>query len=111
MPALGEGLRSAELLKGRREPCAKRGIPRPQFADETCCGHSQSPAQLRLIERADECLCERTGHGSGEAIDAAPEDGVLSQAEAGEGEHVIAEPTDPVFGLPWLAALDARPGV
>jgi hypothetical protein len=102
---------SAELLKGRREPCAKRGIPCPQFADETCRGHSQSAAQLRLIERADECLCERTGHGGGEAIDTAPEDGVLSQAEAGEGERVIADPADPVFGLPRLALLDARAGV
>jgi hypothetical protein len=111
MPALGDALRGAELLKCWREPCAQRGIPCLQFADKTCCGHSQRPAQLRLIERADECLCERIRHGGGKAIDAAPKDGVLSQAEAGEGEHVIANPADPVFGLPRLAALDARPGV
>ncbi len=54
---------------------------------------------------------ERIGHGGGEAIDAAPVDGVLSQAEAHKGEGVIADPTDPVFGLPWLVALNARPCV
>src|SRR5437764_5865391 len=97
-PALGDGVRSAELLKWWLESCAMRGIPCLQFAEKTCCCHRQSPAQLRFIERADECLCERTGHGGGEAIEAAPEDGVLSQTEAGEGERVIADPTDPVFG-------------
>src|SRR6266568_3966599 len=107
----GPGLGSAELLKERLESSAERGIPLLHFTDQTPGRHGESPTQLRLIERADKCACERIGHGGGEAIDAAPVDGVLSQADAREGEGVIAYPADPVFGLPWLVALDARPGV
>src|SRR5450759_1160682 len=107
----GLGLGSTELLKERLESSAERGIPLLQFSDQTPGYHSESSKQLRLIERADKRICERIGHGGGEAIDAAPVDGVLSQADAREGECVIAYPTDPVFCLPWLGALDARPGV
>ncbi len=75
---LGDGVRSAELLKEWRESCAKRGIPCRDLANQTRGRHNERPAQLRLIERADERIREWVGHGSGEAIGAAPIDGSLS---------------------------------
>ncbi|HEX6551697.1 MAG TPA: hypothetical protein VF026_02960 [Ktedonobacteraceae bacterium] len=105
------GLGSTELLKEWLESSVERGIPFLQFPDQTRGRYSESPTQFRLIERADKRTGERVGHGGGEAIDAAPVDGVLSQTEAGEGKGVITDPTDPVFGLPWLVAFDARASV
>jgi hypothetical protein len=32
----------------------------------------------------------------------------VTQAQARQRQHLVADPADPVFGLPWLAALDAR---
>ncbi len=99
---------STEFLKEWLESSAERSIPFLQFTDQTSGRHRESPTQLRLTERADKGICERIGHGGGEAIDAAPVDGILSQAEACQGERVIANPADPVFGLPGFVALDAR---
>ena len=33
----------------------------------------------------------------------------MAQAQAGQGQDLVAEGADPVLGLPRLAALDARP--
>jgi hypothetical protein len=44
-------------------------------------------------------------------IKAAPMEGVLAQAQTGQFEEVMANFTDPVFGLPGLVTLDARTGM
>ena len=104
-------LGSTELLKEGLESSAERSIPFLQFTDQTPGRHSESPTQLRLVERANKGICERIGHSGGEAIDAAPVVGILSQAEAREGECVITNPAYPVYGLPGFVALDARPSM
>ena len=109
--ALQLWLLSGELVKEWLESCAELGISFLQLADQTGGRHSKRPAQLRLIEGVDKGTCERIGHSGGEPVNATPFAGVLSQAQAGEGERMIANPTDPIFGSPGLVALDTHPGM
>ncbi|GAC1394331.1 MAG: hypothetical protein NVS4B11_18600 [Ktedonobacteraceae bacterium] len=65
-------------MKERLESSTERGIPFPQFTDQTPGRHSKSPTQLRLIERADKRICERISYGCGELINATSVGSTLS---------------------------------
>src|SRR5579859_6235975 len=104
-------LRSAELFEKWLESSAEGGIPFLYFNNQIPGRHSESAAQLLLIERADKGVCERTGQSGREAIDTTSIESTLSIAEASQREYVVANRADPVFGLPGFVALDARAGV
>ena len=73
-------LGSTELMQEGRQTSAEVGIPSLQLPYQTPGHCGEGPTQLRLIEGAHQGLGEWTRHGGGEAIDAAPFAGVLSQA-------------------------------
>ena len=101
------GLGSAELEKHWLEAGREREIRVLQFGDQAASCSSEGPAQLWLIEGADKGVSERIGHGGGEVVNITPRGGVLSQADASEGDEGIANITDAGHGLPGPLALDA----
>jgi hypothetical protein len=101
------GLGSAELEKHWLEAGREREIIVLQFGDQAASCSSEGPAQLWLIEGADKGVSERIGHGGGEVVNITPIGGVLSQADASEGDEGIANITDAGHGLPGPVALDA----
>ena len=90
-----------------REASAEGGIGLFEFGDEAAGCGGEGATEFGFVERADQGGCEWVGESGGEAVDAAGVDGVFSEAEAGKGEDVIAEFTDPVLGLPGFVTFDA----
>ncbi len=78
-----------------------------QFGDQAASGSSEGAAQLWLIEGADKGISERIGHGGGEVVHIPPRGGILSQADAGQGDEGSANITDAGHSLPGPLALDA----
>ncbi len=103
----GSGMGNAELEKHRLEAGRERGIAALQFGDQAASYSSEGPAQLWLIEGADKGVSERIGDGGGEVVNITRIGGVLSQADAGEGDEVLANIIDARHGLPGSLALDA----
>ena len=98
-------------MQDRLEASAERRVPFLYLSNQAAGGGRQGAAQFGFVERADKRFYERIGDGCGEAVETTSVEGVFSLAQAGQGEDVIADATDPVFGTPGLVALNARPGV
>jgi hypothetical protein len=95
LPLLGDDLERAELAE---VVCRAEHPFSPALRSDTW-SPPRAFGAVRLIERVDTYIGIRIRHDSEEAMDATPIDGIRSQADAREGEHMNADSIEPVFSL------------
>jgi hypothetical protein len=86
-------------------------ITLPQFPYQTLSRRSKSTTQFQHIERAYKRIGKGINHRSREPITASGRASILTESKTSESKDVIADPSDEVFGLPELVALNARSGM